>query len=57
MVQKTYVYQTIKVWDLPTRLFHWTLVALMIVQWLTAEQSSTMDYHLGIRGQRNRPLQ
>ena len=38
--------QTVKVWDLPTRLFHWTLVALMIAQWLTAENSSTMDYHL-----------
>lgn len=37
--------QTVKVWDLPTRLFHWTLVVLMIVQWLTAENSSTMDYH------------
>jgi len=37
---------TVKVWDLPTWLFHWTLAALMIVQWLTAEQSSTMDYHV-----------
>jgi cytochrome b len=38
--------QVVKVWDLPTRLFHWTLVALMIVQWLTAEESSTMGYHV-----------
>ncbi|MFZ1326042.1 MAG: cytochrome b/b6 domain-containing protein [Candidatus Contendobacter sp.] len=38
--------QTVKVWDLPTRLFHWSLVALMIAQWLTAENSSTMSYHL-----------
>ena len=38
--------QTVKVWDLPTRLFHWTLVALMIAQWLTAENSDTMDYHI-----------
>ena len=38
--------QAVKVWDLPTRLFHWTLVALMIAQWLTAEQSSTMDWHV-----------
>ena len=38
--------QTVKVGDLPTRLFHWTLVALMIAQWLTAENSDTMDYHI-----------
>jgi len=38
--------QSVKVWDLPTRLFHWTLVALMISQWLTAENSDTMTYHL-----------
>ena len=38
--------QAVKVWDLPTRLFHWTLVALMVAQWLTAEESSTMDYHV-----------
>ena len=38
--------QTVRVWDLPTRLFHWTLVILMIVQWRSAENSSTMDYHL-----------
>jgi len=38
--------QTVVVWDLPTRLFHWTLVALMVAQWLTAEESSTMDWHV-----------
>ncbi|MCB1919485.1 MAG: cytochrome b/b6 domain-containing protein [Candidatus Competibacteraceae bacterium] len=38
--------QAIRVWDLPTRLFHWILVALIIAQWWTAEQSSTMDYHV-----------
>lgn len=38
--------RTIKVWDLPTRLFHWTLVALMITQWLTAQSSSAMTYHI-----------
>ena len=38
--------QTITVWDLPTRLFHWTLVALMIAQWLTAEFGSAMDWHV-----------
>lgn len=38
--------QTVKVWDLPTRLFHWTLAPLLIAQWLTAENSSTMDWHV-----------
>jgi len=46
MTQKSENLQTVMVWDLPTRLFHWTLVALMIAQWWTAEQSSTMDYHV-----------
>ena len=38
--------QAVTVWDLPTRLFHWTLVVLMILQWWTAEASSTMDWHV-----------
>ena len=38
--------QTVPVWDLPTRLFHWILVALMIVQWLTAESDGAMQYHV-----------
>jgi cytochrome b len=38
--------QSVKVWDLPTRLFHWILVALLIAQWLTAENSGTMDWHV-----------
>jgi cytochrome b len=28
---------TVKVWDLPTRLFHWSLVLLIAVSWLTAQ--------------------
>jgi cytochrome b len=36
----------VKVWDLPTRLFHWTLVLLMVLQWWSAENSETMDYHM-----------
>lgn len=27
----------VRVWDLPTRLFHWTLVAGMVAMWATAE--------------------
>jgi cytochrome b len=38
--------QPVVVWDLPTRLFHWTLVVLMIAQWWTAQSSSTMDWHV-----------
>ncbi|OUD12215.1 cytochrome b/b6 domain-containing protein [Thioflexithrix psekupsensis] len=29
----------VKVWDLPTRLFHWSLVLLIIFQWATASES------------------
>ena len=46
MAKKNENLQPVKVWDLPTRIFHWTLVTLMIMQWLTAENSSTMDYHV-----------
>jgi cytochrome b len=46
MTKNDEILQTIMVWDLPTRLFHWILVALMVAQWWTAEQSSTMDYHV-----------
>ncbi len=46
MAEKNENLQPVKVWDLPTRLFHWTLVALMIAQWLTAQSSGAMDYHL-----------
>lgn len=46
MIKNDETLQAIRVWDLPTRLFHWILVALIIAQWWTAEQSSTMDYHV-----------
>ncbi len=46
MSEKNTVFQNIRVWDLPTRLFHWSLVALMIAQWLTAEESGTMSWHV-----------
>ena len=36
----------IKVWDLPTRLFHWVLVALVIVSFVTGKMGGTaMKYH------------
>lgn len=46
MSDQPHALQTVTVWDLPTRLFHWTLVALMIFQWLTAEFGSAMDWHV-----------
>jgi cytochrome b len=35
----------IAVWDLPTRLFHWTLVALIAFSWWTAEEGQ-LTLHL-----------
>lgn len=35
----------IAVWDLPTRLFHWTLVGLIAFSWWTAEQHED-DLHI-----------
>jgi cytochrome b len=46
MSDQSQTLQTVTVWDLPTRLFHWTLVGLMIAQWLTAQNDSTMSYHI-----------
>jgi cytochrome b len=37
----------IKVWDLPLRLFHWTLVAAIAVAFLSAEEGSALnDWHV-----------
>jgi cytochrome b len=35
----------IKVWDLPTRLFHWALVVLILAAWCTQE-FNYMDWHV-----------
>jgi len=35
----------VRVWDLPTRLFHWLLVALLGFSWWTAEQGE-LDLHI-----------
>ncbi|MCB2076538.1 MAG: cytochrome b/b6 domain-containing protein [Novosphingobium sp.] len=35
----------IRVWDLPIRLFHWTLAALIAFSWYTAEEQM-LDWHL-----------
>lgn len=35
---------TVRVWDLPTRLFHWSLVVLICFSWWSAEER-LMDWH------------
>jgi cytochrome b len=35
----------VRVWDAPTRLFHWTIVTLVFVSWLSADQGY-MKIHL-----------
>ena len=45
--QKAGTVRPVAVWDLPVRLFHWTLVALLIVAWSTAQGGlDWMRYHL-----------
>lgn len=41
--QKT---EAIKVWDLPTRLFHWSLLLLIIACWFTSTENGDMDWHM-----------
>ena len=36
----------IRVWDLPTRLFHWSLVASFIIAFVTAESEKLRDIHV-----------
>ncbi len=36
---------SIKVWDLPVRVFHWSLVGLMAFSWWSAEEGE-MDWHM-----------
>lgn len=39
--------QPIPIWDLPVRLFHWSLVVLLVISWTTAEiGGNAMTYHL-----------
>lgn len=46
MSEQNKILQTVEVWDLPTRLFHWTLVGLVVFQWWSAESSDSMSYHV-----------
>ena len=39
--------QPVPIWDLPVRLFHWSLVVLVVISWTTAEiGGDAMIYHL-----------
>ncbi len=39
--------QPIPIWDLPVRLFHWSLAVLLVISWATAQiGGNTMIYHL-----------
>lgn len=41
--------QTYRVWDLPTRIFHWAIVAAVLAQWCSAEWNLlSMDWHFRI---------
>ncbi|MDR3391807.1 MAG: cytochrome b/b6 domain-containing protein [Sulfuriferula sp.] len=37
--------QSIKIWDLPTRLFHWSLVICFAVSWASADLFDAMQVH------------
>ncbi len=39
---------SIKVWDLPTRIFHWSLVVLALLAWITT--AGRADLRTGLRG-------
>ncbi|MCE7798275.1 cytochrome b/b6 domain-containing protein [Sphingobium sufflavum] len=36
--------EAVKVWDLPTRIFHWAILLLVVTSWRTAEMRA-MDWH------------
>lgn len=38
--------ETLKVWDLPTRLFHWSLLTLIVASWWTSTENGDMDLHM-----------
>src|SRR5213075_1063255 len=38
--------RAVRVWDLPTRLFHWLLAAAFAAQWLTQDDARLLDFHV-----------
>ena len=42
--------QRVKVWDLPVRIFHWTLVLLILFSWWSGKEGGNyMQYHMWSR--------
>lgn len=37
--------QAVKIWDLPTRLFHWSLLILIAVGWWSSTENGDMELH------------
>ena len=35
----------VRVWDIPTRLFHWSVVVLLCVSWFSADQGAGIVFH------------
>jgi cytochrome b len=42
----TPVHYKVRIWDLPTRLFHWLLVTSFILAWLTQGDDRYLDFHV-----------
>ncbi len=40
--------RTVKVWDIPVRLFHWSFAACFAGAWLTAESERFRDVHVAL---------
>lgn len=38
--------RAVRIWDLPTRLFHWLLVAAFAAQWWTQDDARLLDFHV-----------
>lgn len=36
----------VRIWDLPTRVFHWLLAAAFAAQWLTQDDAQLLDFHV-----------
>lgn len=44
--QPARVGDSVRIWDLPTRLFHWLLVVAFAAQWLTQDDARLLDFHV-----------
>lgn len=46
MVSAPVSQRRVQVWDVPTRLFHWALVLLILIAWLTGEEEGAFELHM-----------